>query len=304
MSVCIAAIARDSGICVCSDKMVSLFGGAMTGPFMSKGHVLERLPSGWFAFVAGDDVSGAIPVTKQAREMLSDKDRHGVKEVSEAVAQAFQAEKLKRATDNVLSPYDIDMKTFLSNGVLMFGDSGYAILRDRIEKVRLNMSMLVAGFDVDDEPQIFTVTEPEKDSGYVTFFTQPGFWAIGSGDHNALVRLAIRGQNEFCTIEETVYNVIEAKAAAEFAHGVGDITFLAVHYPKGQPIKFLSTGSNVTAAVRSAAKAALRPSVPEAVMDIIRNNLRSTEQSTSQKSDSSSQADGESAETDPNRSGG
>jgi hypothetical protein len=176
-------------------------------------------------------VSAAYPIISSVQESLKDKEGHAAIEVSSSFVRAYEAERIKRATETILGIYGLDMPTFLANGSAMF-DSAIGVMRERIEQVRLGIDFLVCGFDPNDKPHIVTISEPNVFTGthgYVNHYDQPGYWAIGSGERNALTRLAARGQHFLKPLHETIYNVIEAKVAAESAHGVGEETFLAVH---------------------------------------------------------------------------
>jgi hypothetical protein len=58
-----------------------------------------------------------------------------------------------------------------------------------------------------------------------------GYAAIGSGGLHAAVRLSLAQHTKAASLVDTVYNVYEAKRAAEVAPGVGKMTDLAVIRP-------------------------------------------------------------------------
>jgi len=68
-----------------------------------------------------------------------------------------------------------------------------------------------------------------SDPGIVRDYDEPGYWAIGSGAYAALSTLAARKQSRLRFLPETIYNVCEAKCAAETAVGVGRDTYVTIH---------------------------------------------------------------------------
>jgi hypothetical protein len=71
-------------------------------------------------------------------------------------------------------------------------------------------------------------------------------------------------------VERTTYNVIEAKAAAESAHGVGKRYFLAVHQP-GQRTLYISREDKEK--LRVAARRAIAPPVSQKTLDRVSEAL-------------------------------
>jgi hypothetical protein len=276
MSVCIAAITGKS-IVWCTDGMVSLMGGAVTSDDAGfKARTLK--PMRWHVMFAGDDVVAIPAIVERVQADLAAKDEHTASEVAASFVASFQAERTARAVETILGIYQIDMGEFLSNGTTVFGEAGFGILRERIEQVRLGISFLVAGFDGKANPHLFVIEEPNPANGrygFVSYLDWPGYWAIGSGDHNALGRLAVRKQNTMREIPETVYNVIEAKVGAESAFGVGQHMFLAVHR-FDDPILYINYEEQAIA--RNHALAALAPAVPVNVIEAISSGLKSIEQ--------------------------
>jgi hypothetical protein len=146
------------------------------------------------------------------------------------------------------------MEEFLANGMNTFGDVGYGVMRERIDQTTLDCSLLIGGFDQADRACIFSVEEP----GTVHDFAGIGYWAIGSGALNALGRLSIRKQRSGLSIEQTIYNVYEAKIAAESAFGVGPTTNLFVVRPDGVAY---TLGKEIPEAIREECKRNLTPTI-------------------------------------------
>ena len=82
---------------------------------------------------------------------------------------------------------------------------------------------LVAGVD-ETGAHLFAVTHP----GVLLPVETMGYAAVGSGGIHAAVRLSLGQHNKIAALVDTVYNVYEAKKAAEVAPGVGKLTDLAI----------------------------------------------------------------------------
>jgi hypothetical protein len=87
----------------------------------------------------------------------------------------------------------------------------------------LQTEALVAGVD-DVGAHLFAVTHP----GVLLALETTGYGAVGSGGLHAAVRLSLGQHNKVASLTDTVYNVYEAKKAAEVAPGVGKLTDLAI----------------------------------------------------------------------------
>jgi hypothetical protein len=87
----------------------------------------------------------------------------------------------------------------------------------------LQTEVLIAGVD-DSGAHLFTVVHP----GQLFPADTMGYLTTGSGGLHAAVRLSLAQQCKVASLVETVYNVYEAKRAAEVAPGVGKFTDLAV----------------------------------------------------------------------------
>jgi hypothetical protein len=79
-------------------------------------------------------------------------------------------------------------------------------------------------------PIFFSVTSPGK----FTYYSQIGFWAIGSGETHALGSF-FNSRNPLKALDRQsiLYRVCEAKFNAENAVGVGETTCAMIVYPDG-----------------------------------------------------------------------
>jgi hypothetical protein len=179
------------------------------------------------ALWAGDDITSVPPIIRQANGHIPTdaKTYHEMVDVSfvaQALATAYEHERRERARATVLSVYDLDVPRFLAKGKSLFGESDFSLLQQKLEQVQLGVTFLVCGF-IQSDIALFTVGD-----GGVLHFNKPGWWAIGSGDHQAISSIAFRGHNTTKPLAEALYTLCEAKFRAEAATGVGRTTSVGV----------------------------------------------------------------------------
>ena len=224
VTVCIGALC-DNGqaVVVASDKMVT-FGAPMN--LQMEPSVLKKITK------INDEVvilfSGSLPdaeeivsVTKQQLKGLT---HLPTLNVAEAVKTAYIALKQKRVQEMILGPLlGADFAKFQT--LLAQSPSSQTLQQILAMVMQHNMQaeVLVAGVDVSGA-HLFAISHP----GVLLLMETMGYGAVGSGGLHAAVRLSLGQQNKIAPILETVYNVYEAKKAAEVAPGVGKLTDLAI----------------------------------------------------------------------------
>jgi hypothetical protein len=145
-------------------------------------------------------------------------------------AGAYQAELDEERRRRVLAPYRLDIESFRTNGLREFGEMGFSDMRSRFEQITFDCQFLVTGFDKSGAPCIFSVSgRDEFGSPSVCVNVQSiGFYAIGSGQYNAMAILYALNQNTITTLPQTIYNALAAKFMAESALGVGKQTWTVI----------------------------------------------------------------------------
>jgi hypothetical protein len=263
----VAAIASTNEIVVASDLMVTLLGGTFSADMsLLKGR--EIVNARWAIAFAGEEIGRVSPIVSRVRDELRDKAEEGalsVEAVAESVMRHYQRERTALAVEKYLSLYGLDMAEFLANGLNIFGEQGFALLRERMEQVKLDCSLLIHGFDDQDRPHLVVVEDPG-----IPQFMGIGYWAIGSGAYLALSRLSAHAQSLMVPLNETVYNVFEAKIAAERAIGVGQITNAFI-LESGQKELRLSAGT--AARVIKEATSQLEKSPPKKLLEAIATDV-------------------------------
>jgi hypothetical protein len=186
------------------------------------------LPRNWFALYAGNDVAPARPIVDAVSKIITER-KNTLETMTTAFEQAYKEHLSKTAANKVLGRWNIDMKTFLEKGREYFGEDVFDNMCAQIERVKLEITFLVIGFDTYEVPHIFTVSNP----GLAEVRDEPGYWAIGNGDFAAVNMLCFFEQNVSKSSIHTVYHAFVAKFMAESATDVGRRTWGWMLSPKG-----------------------------------------------------------------------
>lgn len=214
--------------------MVSVAGGAFT----SDNTVIKARPihKKWRAMFAGDIATAHSVLERMliGAATAPDEDLWAT-QIKEICRDAYLAERVQHAEDLVLGTFGVKMADFLQRGEAMFGSVACQLLRDRLQQVSLDVECLVAGHDRNGAPHIFAVSNPTFESpSVIQDHTSIGYWAIGSGAYLALSSLAARNHSWRMHTHTALYNLCEAKFAAESAVGVGKETVAVVIHPDWQ----------------------------------------------------------------------
>jgi hypothetical protein len=156
---------------------------------------------------------------------------------------ALRSELPKFIAARYLTPYGLDMPTFLSSRPKGFTDERW----NELSRLMLEYSetydveIIVSGWgqnqEISKSPEA-TIFSVGRDG--VTRHSDEGFYACGSGASAALSTLYFFSQQSHMTLPETVYHVAAAKFMSERAEGVGPRTLLRVATQSGSEGKLWS----------------------------------------------------------------
>jgi len=227
MTVCIGAICEDGhAIVVAADRMMT-YGAPLN--LQVEMTVRKIVPvTGTTAVLFSGSVPDGEGVISRTRAKIA-ATAQTVHEIATATVAAYQELKRQRVEDTILRPLlGIDFVAFTQ---LVAQSASSQILQQvlgMISQQNMQLDLLVVGFD-DGVGHIFGITNP----GVLVPGDTVGSLAIGSGAMHASVRLSLGKQVRDLKFPQTVYNVYEAKVAAEVAPGVGKMTDMAVLRPSG-----------------------------------------------------------------------
>lgn len=215
MTVCIAAVANGGkNIIFAADQMLGVGGVKADFASIAKGY---KIHNHWMALYSGD-ASLVSPILLRVRAALDEIENANFGEVSDTLFRIYREERVKFAEQAVLSPFSLDMPTFVD--MMATNDTAeISDLKRRIEDVDFGCEFLVGGFDCDDgnRAHIFTISPP----AVIRSYNPLKFWSIGSGADLALSSLLFRRFREGLSLETAIYHVAEAKFMSEAATGVG-----------------------------------------------------------------------------------
>jgi 20S proteasome alpha/beta subunit len=225
MTICVGTICENGGAAVvAADKMVT-FGPPMSlqtePPTLKK--ITKITDESVFLF------SGSVPdgeeILSAVFSRIGKGQRQPIVEIAEAVKIAYIGLKRKRVEETILKPFlGADFAQFQT---LAAQSAASQILQQVIGMIvqhNLQSEALIAGID-DSGSHLFIVGHP----GILIPLDTSGYAAIGSGALHAAVRLSLAQHTKVASLVDTVYNVYEAKKAAEVSPGVGNkFTDLAV----------------------------------------------------------------------------
>jgi hypothetical protein len=222
VTVCLASfVGGDKKIVGICDTMIS--GDEWSGDEMA---IKARpTPHDWCVMTAGDP-SPAVPVLEYVGAALGATPDNTLQSTV-ACFEQFE-EQLQNRRKQILAPYGMTLQNYHLIGPPL-GETFQRILFE-ISNVSLSTTFLVFGFDEFKEPHIFTI----RDKGQVEYFDLAGFWAIGSGQTASLGVLFNKSHSRFDSYQTVLWNLCEAKFAAEAAPGVGKGSFMVVLEPDGR----------------------------------------------------------------------
>ena len=253
MTICIASIcAGGKAIVAASDRMVTAEFLAME--FEHPGSKIEKLDGTCVGLTAGDALAATelfaaapkrgdcwLSPDEEDPENDAEAQTEGdevnfwtVEVVAESIATTYARVRNRKAEERYLRPRGLTLDSFYSGGVITHLPESLAVMLDsQIQQSGLGVEAMVAGID-DSGAHIYAVTEP----GAVTCMDRLGYHAIGSGLLHALLALVGTEHRLTNTLNETVFQVYEAKRRAEVAQGVGHATEIVIVTADG--VRFLS----------------------------------------------------------------
>ena len=156
-------------------------------------------------------------------------------EVTSAFETASQNELRRKIEAEVLAPYGLTSAEWVRDGFKHFGPEEFARVNAKIEETALGVQIVVAGFEPDHWPRIFSITGRGRRLSHEMY----GFVTIGTGATVAEASLTSTYDEALDAVTLT-YRVCEAKFLGEAAYGVGKKTCVVMLSPHGTPHDLLA----------------------------------------------------------------
>lgn len=228
---------------------------------------VDPVARGWLAMVAGNDISPATAILQKIDAMPKGSPAN-LSSVSRIVRSAYRAQRREQIEDEILQPMGFTLDSFHALGKQQLTEREHERILEQLRFYELPVEFVVHGFDGDGrrEPHIFTIENPGKCS----YYDKIGFWAIGSGQHQAVASLFANQYSRWASLEVCVARVLAAKMAAESAVGVGRETWLMIDKREFPP-STLWLDEEVKTEFREEWQ--LLPKIPMAVLSKIRASI-------------------------------
>jgi hypothetical protein len=263
VTVCIAAMCEvlTKIVTVC-DKMITFGDVSIDGTAEKSSPVHPN----WFTLYAANDVTDVRPIIETIQlQLCSKKGERFMVEAGHALSMAFAKRHDDIALYRVLRPNGFQsMDDFYAKAkARVIPASEFTRLKRELKAVKPECVVLMGGFDYSGLGHLLL---QEAESPYQCY-DDPGFWAIGSGQHEALSALFFQadkvGFSQSNSEAECLYHLLAAKFMAESNKLVGKRTFTTVHSFNHSP-RHLSE-ENV-AVIRSAWEKAAIPKLPKEII--------------------------------------
>jgi 20S proteasome alpha/beta subunit len=221
VTVCIGAVCDDGkSVVVAADRMMT-YGAPIS--LQVEMAVKKIVPvSDACAILFSGSVPDGEEVISRTKRLLTD--GLSIGEVAQKAAACYQEVKNQRVEETILKPWlGIGFAGFSTIIAQSSSSQMLGQIFGMVMQHNLQLELLVAGI-TDGRAHLCAITHPGITLGLDTI----GCSAIGSGGLHANVRLALGKQSTAVNLSETIYNVYEAKLAAESAPGVGKLSDIAV----------------------------------------------------------------------------
>lgn len=208
MTICIGALCDDGqGVVACADHMVT--GGDVQ--FEQAGSKITRLTDRCVALTAGPALTHT-DVFDRARMAISQQAEPSIRQIVEAVKQAYAEIRNERAEEKFLRPLGLSLQTYLHAG----SDLVFQLGRE-ITEFGLGLHIVIAGVD-QSGGHLYMVADP----GTAECFDALGFITIGSGSRHAEAVFISHSYARSFSVVEAAFVAFEARRRAESAPGVGN----------------------------------------------------------------------------------
>lgn len=275
MSVCIAGLANSGKEVVLVSDSKAAFGDFSADKAVKKD---APLAFGYAIQFAGNDAARAGIIKRRVQRELKKANPQNnllpADQVAECLHQECKVELERLQEAKVLRKHGYSSEQFMKAGKELCTDSVFFDIHSELEKVKLSLDFLVAGFDAEGNGHIRytnSMTPPED-------YDSLGFWAIGRGQHSALSSISHAIENLSLSAHRdkgtVLYHLLAAKFMAESASDVGKDTSVIVISPEHRA-EFLLLDSDEY--VRQQWKKNGAPRVPKGVTEVINSLLAPAE---------------------------
>src|SRR5258708_35679360 len=269
VTVCIAAICESlQKIVTVCDEMIT-FGDVSVDGTAEKAAPVH---TNWFTLYAANDITDVRPIIEGTMLLLCSNERQkSLLEAGQWLSTSFAKRNDELVNYNVFRPNGFTgMDDFYERGKKILSRADFIRIRREALATKPECVVLMGGFDFAGIGHLI-LQEPVSP---FQCYDDPDFWAIGSGQHEAISAMLFHADKLRFSINnseaECMYHLLAAKFMAESNKLVGRKTFASVHSFNQNP-RHLSESHIAT--IRSAWERSFIPTLPRTVIKRIQDML-------------------------------
>ena len=220
MTICIAALCDNrKTVVVLADRMLTSSDNTLV--FEHDEPKLDKLFNNCIALTAGQATLHQ-PIFQACRAEIRDTSPL-ISDVVKKIKEKYQEARREFMNDAIFSTRGLSVNSFyeMQNSL---HESSILDFNSAMDLFNLQIDILVAGVDVEENSHIYLITNP----GVVIPVDSIGFSSIGTGTRHADVAFAYRQYSSSFPLNKALYTAFEAKKRAEMAGGVGQRTDIAI----------------------------------------------------------------------------
>ena len=218
MTICIAAACKDGTepkIVVCTDsKTSSVLGSAEIA------HKCVWLTEGWACLTAGIE-SDILALVRLYNILFKDENNRKAENIDSTIKNALYQRRQDLSDEYIKHRFSISHDEFIIFGKEKLPPEVFFDATQKVSQIELNADLIITGF-IDKAPEIY-YTDSRGNCRAASHFA-----VVGEGEYIASSALLRRKQNDWISLEDTLYNVFEAKKLSESIGSVGHSTYMAV----------------------------------------------------------------------------
>lgn len=175
--------------------------------------------------VTAGDISLSDDFFLKLNSRLDDNDPMQVEDIVDYAVDSYQDIITEAVNRQVLGPFNITLDELTSDEVSLESGTVQALMSDILDKkneIVSNMNILLTGVDP------LGTTLCSIPDGDVARHDSIGYHAIGSGRQPARTSFIRSEYDTFCSLDNALLSVVEAKTQSEGAQGVGEKMYIAI----------------------------------------------------------------------------
>lgn len=217
MTLCIAALCENrKTLIIMADKMLGI-------GFIEAELAIEKIiqiHQNWWVMIAGNDITPVFDILDWSKKRLAEEEECNVDKIMQVLSANYQKKRLDSAEAEYLKTRGWSMEKFVAEGNNGLPPVVFQEIDRQIQRYKLEISLLVGGFDEEGVGHIFSVDNP----GVTRRHDIPGYYAIGNGMFGALYFMYYRELSIPMKATDCLYYMYEGKNFGYEAGGIGDDT--------------------------------------------------------------------------------